>query len=156
MKKRVCFVSILVLAGTVLASFLMAGATQTSGDGPKSQTYKGLEITVKSLERGRSVSLQDCPPGENSVRGVIRPSEDNEFATVQMDVKVLDSFEPVRLEKPMLHDEGGTGYKTAQSFTDLNEKPSYTCNFSFRVPKGTTVTRFSIEEASFDITSLAK
>jgi hypothetical protein len=55
---------------------LAAGAMQTPG------VYNGLEITVKSVERARNVSLQDCPPGDNIVRGVIRPGEENEFATV--------------------------------------------------------------------------
>ena len=127
--------------------YLVVEAAQTSN-------YKGLEIAAKSLERSRNVSLQDCPPGANSVRGVIRPTEDNEFATIQIDVKVLSSFEPVQLAKPVLYDAAGKAYKTAQSFRELNAEPTYTCHFSFRVPKGTKVTRFEIEEASFDLSKL--
>jgi hypothetical protein len=123
---------------------------------PEPQTYKGLEIAVKSLARSVNVSLQDCPPGDNIVRGVIRPVEDNEFATVAIDVKVLPSFAPVQLEKPLLYDEAGKAYKTAQSFGQMDAQPSYSCAFSFRVPKGTKVSRFAIGEASFDLSSIAE
>ncbi len=115
--------------------------------------YKGLEVTVKSVERATNVSLQDCPPGDNIVRGVIRPVEENEFVTIRIDVKVLPSFAPVSLRKPVLYDAADKPYKTAQSFGELNRSPSYSCTFSFRVPKGTKVSRFAIEEASFDLGS---
>jgi hypothetical protein len=118
--------------------------------------YKGLEITVKSVERATSVSLQDCPPGSNTVRGVIRPVEENEFVTVAIDVKVLPSFTPVTLPKPVLYDAADKPYKTAQAFGELTASTSHSCNFSFRVPKGTKVSRLAIEDASFDLGSLAK
>ena len=129
---------------------LAAGAIQTPS------AYKGLEITVKSLERAVNVSLQDCPPGDNIVRGVIRPSEENEFATVSIEVKVLPSFAPVPLPKPVLYDEANKPYKTAQSFGELNASPSYSCAFSFRVPKGAKLSRFAIGDASFDVVSFDK
>jgi len=129
---------------------LAAGAIQTPS------AYKGLEITVKSLERAVNVSLQDCPPGDNIVRGVIRPSEENEFATVSIEVKVLPSFAPVPLPKPVLYDEANKPYKTAQSFGELNASPSYSCAFSFRVPKGAKLSRFAIGDASFDVGSFDK
>ena len=129
---------------------LAAGAIQTPS------AYKGLEITVKSLERAVNVSLQDCPPGDNIVRGVIRPGEQNEFATVSIEVKVLPSFAPVPLPKPVLYDVADKPYKTAQSFGELNRSPSYSCAFSFRVPKGTKLSRFAIGDASFDVSSFDK
>jgi hypothetical protein len=129
---------------------LAAGALQTPG------VYNGLEIRVKGLERAANVSLQDCPPGDNIVRGVIRPSEENEFATVSIEVKVLPSFAPVQLPKPVLYDEADKPYKTAQSFGELNASPSYSCSFSFRVPKGTKLSRFAIGDASFDVSVLEK
>jgi len=129
---------------------LAAVAMQTAS------VYKGLEITVKGLERTRNVSLQDCPPGDNIVRGVIRPSEENEFATVSIEVKVLPSFAPVAVPKPVLYDESDKPYKTAQSFGELNASPSYSCAFSFRVPKGAKLSRFVIEDASFDVSSFEK
>jgi hypothetical protein len=138
----------------VLGRFLLAGVFLAAQEGARTQTHKGLEITVTALERATSVSLQDCPPGANSVRGVIRPVEQNEFATVRADVKVLPSFEPVQLEKPVLYDESGNAYKTAQSFGELNAQPAYACSFSFRVPKGTKLSRFAIEDISFELGSL--
>ena len=127
---------------------LAAGAMQTPS------VYQGLEITVKGLERAANVSLQDCPPGDNIVRGVIRPNEENEFATVSIDVKVLPSFAPVALPKPVLYDEADKPYKTAQSFGELNASSSYSCAFSFRVPKGAKLSRFAIGETSFDVSAL--
>src|SRR3990172_1741687 len=118
--------------------------------------YKGLEVTVKSVERATNVSLQDCPPGDNIVRGVIRPVEENEFVTISIEVKVLPSFAPVQLAKPVLYDEADKPYKTAQSFGDFNREPSYSCSFSFRVPKGTKLSRFAIGDASFDVASFEK
>ena len=96
---------------------------------------KGLEIQVKSLERATNVSLQDCPPGENTVRAVIRPVEENEFVTVGIDVKVLPSFAPAPLPKPVLYDAADKPYKTAQAFGDLTSSSSHACSFSFRVPR---------------------
>lgn len=151
MTTRVCRVCVVLLGCAV-----MFGAAQMASNNEASQTVQGLQITAKSLERAKRVSLQDCPPGANIVRGVIRPTEDNEFATIQVDVKVLASFEPGEMDKPVLQDEAGTTYKTAQSFRDLEAENSYTCSFSFRVPTGTKITRLSIGEASFDVSTLEK
>ena len=138
----------LVIA-TLVSVALMAGVDDST-------SYKGLELMAKSVVRATRVSLQDCPPGANRVRGVIRPIEDNEFATIQIDVKVLPSFEGGEIPKPLLYDDAGKEYKTAQSFRDVSSQDAYTCNFSFRVPKGTKVTRIAIEDASLDISSLEK
>lgn len=144
------------LGFVVLGCATLVALDLMASEGSTSRAYKGLEITMKGLERATNVSLQDCPPGANSVRGVIRPGEENEFATVRVDVKVLPSFEPVQLTKPVLYDEAGKAYKTAQSFGELNAQAAYSCSFSFRIPKGTKVTRFAIEQASFDLSSLDK
>ena len=135
---------------------VLALAWAAAGQGSTPEVYKGLELTVKTVERAKNVSLQDCPPGENIVRGVIRPTESNEFATVAVDVKVLPSFQPVQLEKAVLYDDSGKAYKTAQSFGDMKAQPSYTCTFSFRVPQGVKLARFAIGEASFDVSALEK
>ena len=129
---------------------LAAAALQTPS------VYQGLEITATRLERAANVSLQDCPPGANIVRGVIRPGEENEFATVSIDVRVLPSFAPVPFPKPVLYDAADKPYKTAQSFGELNASPSYSCAFSFRVPKGAKLSRFAIGDTSFDVSSLEK
>ncbi len=138
--------------GLVIA--LVFVAVQLGAD--DSASYNGLELTAKSVSRSKRVSLQDCPPGENIVRGVIRPVEDNEFATIQIDVKVLPAFDGGDVPKPLLYDDAGNEYKTAQSFRDVDSKESYSCNFSFRVPKGTKVSRIAIEDASLDISGLEK
>ena len=152
MKINVSRLCVVVLAGAALGGVALI-STAVADD---SASYKGLELTAKSVERAKRVSLQDCPPGANSVRGVIRPIEDNEFATIQIDVKVLPSFEGGEVPKPLLYDDEGNEYKTAQSFRDVSSQDAYTCNFSFRVPKGTKVTRIAIEDASLDISSLEK
>ena len=141
-------VSVSRLGLVVLGGAVVCGAMQASS------TYKGLEITATSVQRATRVSLQDCPPGENSVRGVIRPIEDNEYATIQLDVKVLPSFEGAEIPKPLLYDDAGNEYKTAQSFRDVSSQEAYTCNFSFRLPKGTKVTRIAIDDTSLDISEL--
>jgi hypothetical protein len=131
-------------------ALLLAAAIQTPG------VYKGLGITVKGLERATNVSLQDCPPGDNIVRGVIRPVEENEYVTVEIEVKVLPSFEPAAIPKPLLYDAADKPYKTAQAFGEMNASSAYACRFSFRVPKGTKVSRFTIEETSIDLSGLEK
>lgn len=133
-----------------LAGVVVCGAMQTT------QTYKGLEIEAVGVERATRVSLQDCPPGANIVRGVIRPIEDNEFATIQLDVKVLPAFDDAEIPKPLLYDDAGNEYKTAQSFRDVSSQDAYTCNFSFRLPKGTKLARLAIEDTSLDISELEK
>ena len=133
-----------------LAGVVVCGAMQAS------QTYKGLEIKAVGVERATRVSLQDCPPGANIVRGVIRPTEDSEFATIQLDVKVLPAFDDGEIPKPLLYDDAGNEYKTAQSFRDVSSQDAYTCNFSFRLPKGTKLARLAIEDTSLDISELEK
>ncbi len=126
MRIRISRLGFVVALGGVV---LQAGADDTA-------TYSGLELTAKSVSRSKRVSLQDCPPGENIVRGVIRPVEDNEFATIQIGVKVLPAFEGRDVPKPLLFDDAGNEYKTAQSFRDAGSQETCTCNFSFRVPTG--------------------
>jgi hypothetical protein len=115
------------------------------------QTYKGLEVSVAGLERAANVSLTDCPPGGNSVRGVIKPGDPNEFASVKVDFKVTPAFKPITIPKPVLYDEAGKAYNTAQAFAEIGSTPSFTCTFSFRVPKGTKVKRFAIDTTSLDV-----
>lgn len=141
----------LVPVGTLCAAVAWSAAHGAAAQSTK--TVVGLEVTVRGVARATSVSLRDCPPGENTVRGVIRPGEDNEFATVTIDVKVLPTFQATTLAKPALYDAAGTRYNTAQAFAELNSSPAYTCEFAFRVPKGTTVARLAIGDASFDLPS---
>ena len=150
MKIRVSGIRLATITGVALAVSALSPAAEDSA------SYKGLELTAKSVERSMRVSLQDCPPGENIVRGVIRPVEDNEFATIQIEVKVPPAFEGGEVPKPMLYDDAGNEYKTAQSFRDVGSQEAYSCNFSFRVPKGTKLTRVAVEDASLELSSLEK
>ena len=115
------------------------------------QTYKGLEVAVASVSRVTNVSLTDCPAGANIVRGVIRPGDENEFASVTVDFKVQPSFKPVAVPCPVLHDEAGKSYNTAQAFGEIAETPSFSCTFSYRVPKGTKLARLTIDTLSLDL-----
>ena len=115
------------------------------------QTYKGLEVAVTGLERASNVSLTDCPPGANSVRGVIKPGDTNEFASVKVDFKVTPAYKPITIPKPVLYDEAGKAYNTAQAFAEIGTAPAFSCTFSFRLPKGTKVKRFAIDTVSLDV-----
>ncbi len=115
------------------------------------QTYKGLEVSVTGVARATNVSLTDCPPGANIVRGVIKPGDANEFASVTVGFKVTPAFKPVAIAKPVLYDEAGKAYNTAQSFADIGSSPAFSCTFSFRVPKDTKVKRLTIDTLSFDL-----
>ncbi len=142
---------IAALVGCVVVAAGSGAATQSSP-----QTYKGLEAVVTGVERAGNVSLTDCPPGANIVRGVIKPGDPMEFASVKVDFKVLPGFKPGPLPKPVLYDAAGKAYNTVQSFADVGTTPSFSCTFSFRVPTGTVLKRFAIDTASIDLTGLTK
>jgi hypothetical protein len=136
--------SVALLVGTLLQSAALAP-----------QTYKGLGLTVAGVTRATNVSLSDCPPGANTQRGVIKPGDTTvEFVTVKVDFKVLPAFKQGLLPKPTLMDDSGKVYNTAQSFGEIESSSTFSCSFSFRVPKGANVTRFVIDTASFDLASL--
>jgi hypothetical protein len=122
----------------------------------KPQTYKGLEVTVAEVTRATNVSLSDCPQGANTQRGVIKPGDTTEFATVKVDFKVLPAFKAGMIPKPTLTGESGKVFNTAQSFGDVAAAQSFSCTFAFRVPKGAKVTKFAIDSASIDLAGLEK
>jgi hypothetical protein len=130
----------------VLGCGMVPAAGQT---GPKPQAYKGLEITVSGVERASSASLNDCPPGANTVKGMAKPGE--QFALVSVAFKVLPDFKDTPLKRPVLYDVNGTAYNTAMSFVDVGKTPAFTCNFAFRVPEDAKLKRFQIETVSFDL-----
>ncbi len=136
----------------LLAGCLLGGTLVVAQSTP--QTYKGLEVSVKGVTRATNVSLTDCPPGANSVRGVIKPGDTTEFASVTVDFKVLPAFKPGPFPKPVLHDAAGKTYNTAQSFADIGAAPSFSCTFAYRVPKGTKVARLMLDTATFDLSGL--
>ncbi len=132
----------------------IAGALAQSTTKSAAQTYKGLEMSVTGVTRATNVSLSDCPQGANTQRGVIKPGDTTEFASVSVDFKVTPAFKPVTVAKPVLTDAAGKTYNTAQSFGEIGTAPNFSCTFSFRVPKGTKVTKFAIDTAAFDISAL--
>ena len=136
----------------IVSTLLMAIAMMSTAIAQSTpQTYKGLEVSVTGVERAANVSLTDCPPGANSVRGVIKPGDPNEFASIKVDFKVTPAYKPVTIPKPVLYDEAGKAYNTAQAFAEIGATPNFSCTFSFRVPKGTKAKRFAIDTVSIDV-----
>jgi len=141
-------------SSSVCALIVLMGAHAAAQSKP--QTYKGLEVTVAEVTRATNVSLSDCPPGANTQRGVIKPGDTTEFASVKVDFKVLPAFKAAMIPKPTLTDATGKVYNTAQAFGDVASLPSFSCSFAFRVPKGAKVTKFVLDTASFDLSALDK
>jgi hypothetical protein len=75
---------------------------------------------------------------------------------VKVDFKVTPAFKPVAMAKPVLTDEAGKTYNTAQSFADIGSVPAFSCTFSFRVPKGTTLTRLTLDTVSLDLRGITQ
>jgi hypothetical protein len=142
-------------AGLMVASMMTAaGAVLAAQSAP--QTYKGLEVVVTGVERAANVSLTDCPPGANIVRGVIKPGDPMEFVTVKVDFKVLPAFKAGPMPKPVAYDQAGKAFNTAQSFADVGGSPAFSCTFSYRVPTGTALKRFTIDTLSVDLGPVMK
>lgn len=138
----------------LLAVAVVALGVVMTAQGP--QSYKGLEVSVSGVARAGNVSLADCPAGANIVRGVIKPGDPMEFASVTADFKVIPGSTPGVVPKPVLYDAAGKAYNTAQSFGDMAATPAFSCTFSFRVPKGTKVSRFTIDTLSIDLGSMGQ
>jgi hypothetical protein len=143
------------VSALLVAALVAVGAEKVTAQSTP-QNYKGLELSVSGVERAANVSLTDCPPGANIVRGVIKPGDPMEFASVKVDFKVLPAFKPGPLPKPVLYDQAGKAYNTAQSFADVGSSPTFSCTFSFRVPTGTVVRRFTLDTVSIDLSGSAK
>jgi hypothetical protein len=139
---------------TLLAPALAVSAGVRLIGQPAPATYGGLAIAVASVSRATNVSLTDCPPGANSVRGVIRPGDENEFASVTLDIKAQPTAKSAPVPSPILHDATGKSYKTAQAFVEFAAGSSFSCTFSYRVPKGTKLARLTIESASIDLSKV--
>jgi hypothetical protein len=140
----------LLIAGAFCALAVAASAAAQSA----AKTYKGLEVSVAGVTRATNVSLSDCPQGANTQRGVIKPGDTTEFASVTVNFKALPAFQAGPLAKPVLYDESGKAYNTAQSFGEIAAGASFACTFSFRVPKGAKVTKLALDTASFDLAAL--
>jgi hypothetical protein len=131
----------------ILACAVPVAAQSAAG---KPVNFKGLEMSVASVERAPTASLKDCPPGDNRVNATTRPGE--EFAVVTVKFKVLPSFEPkTMLKKPTLTDSAGKTYNTAVSFVDVGSVPEFSCSIPFRVPSGTALKSVQIDAATLDL-----
>ncbi|MBI1873966.1 MAG: hypothetical protein HYS05_08770 [Acidobacteria bacterium] len=116
----------------------------------KPQTLAGLEMSVTAVERASSVSLQDCPPGANTQKGMTKPGE--EFAVVTMKFKVLPAFKAGPTKRPSVKDAAGGDFYTAVSFVDVGKPPEFSCSFPFRTPTGTKLKSIQIDSLTFDLT----
>ena len=134
-----------------MLGFTLAATVAASVGAQAPHTYKGLDVSVKGVETLTNVGLADCPPGANTQRGVIKPGDATEFALVTVDFKVTSAFKPGPLPKPVLIDDAGKTYNTAQSFADVGATPAFTCTFAFRVPKGTKAKRFQIDTLNVEV-----
>jgi hypothetical protein len=143
------------VVATGIALLLSPGSFHftVSAQGGKAN-YKGLEITVTGVERVMNVSLKDCPPGSNTVRGNTKPGE--EFANISIGFKVTPAFKETMLKKPVLVDADGKTFNTSVAFVDPASVQEYTCSFPFRVPTGTKLGKLQIETATIDLASFNK
>lgn len=131
----------------ILACAVPVAAQSAAG---KPVTYKGLEMSVASVERAATASLKDCPPGDNRVNATTKPGE--EFAVVTLKFKVLPAFQAnTMLKKPTLVDSAGKTYNTAVSFVDVGSVPEFSCAIPFRVPTGAALKAVQIDSASLDL-----
>ena len=123
----------------------------------QSKTVKGVDVRVTSIERTTNLSLTDCPAGANTVRGVIRPGDTNEFAAVKVDFKTGADFKAgTTLGKPTVQGVDGKTYNTAQSFAEIPATQSFSCTFAFRIPKGTKLKAFAIDTLAIDLGNIAQ
>src|SRR5687768_335390 len=140
------------LSKLVPIALLCAAATAAAQGKPAN--YKGLEITVASVERAATVGLRDCPPGSNTIRGLTKPGE--EFAIVNLSFKVTPAFKETIVKKPVLLDAGGKTFNTAMSFVDPGSIPEYICGFAYRVPEGTRLGKIQIDTTTIDLKAFDK
>jgi hypothetical protein len=140
-------------AATALVSVCMVATASMQAGKPTS--YKGLEVTPLGIERAKNVSLIDCPPGTNTVRGNARDGE--EFAVVTLAFKVTPAFAKDSIvKKPILTDASGKTFNTSVSIIDAGSVAEYKCSFPFRVPAGTKIASVAIDTATINIASLDK
>ena len=138
-----------VAAGVALLLSAGGFSFSLSAQGAKPSNYKGLEITVTGVERAMNVSLKDCPPGANTVRGNTKPGE--EFANITIAFKVTPAFKEALVKKPTLVDADGKVFNTSVAFVDPGSVPEYSCSFPFRVPTGTKLGKLQIETTTIDL-----
>ncbi len=112
---------------------------------------QGAGSRGRRRERATNVSLTDCPAGANIVRGVIRPGDTNEFASVKVDFKVPPAFKPGAVPSPSCTTTPARPTTRRRPLARSRPTPSFSCTFSFRVPKGTKLARLTIDTLSLDL-----
>ncbi|HZP49226.1 MAG TPA: hypothetical protein VFB07_11855 [Vicinamibacterales bacterium] len=138
-----------IFAGGVLAASVAALAAQG-----KPQTWKNLQMTPTGVELTDKGSLRDCPPGTNTVNSVARAGE--QIANVTVAFKVLPGFMPGPMKRPVVTAADGKTYNTSVQFVDVGSVPEFSCTFVYRVPQGTQLKSMTIEDATLDLSGLAK
>lgn len=141
--KRAMMVATVVGIGAVAAA-----------QGGKTQTLKGLQMSVTGVDRTSSASLKDCPPGTNTVNATTRPGE--QFAVVTVAFKAMPGFQPSPMKRPSVTDAAGKTYNTSVSFVDVGSVPEFSCAFPFRLSEGTKLKSLTIESVTFDLSGLDK
>ena len=144
------------LATAAGLSLALVGLTGVEPLAQPAPVYKGLALSASAATRANNVSLADCPAGANIVRGVIRPGDANEFVSVTVDFTVTPGFTPGPLARPVLHAADGKTYNTAQTFGEIPATGTFSCTFSYRVPKGTAVQKLALDGTAVDLTAIAK
>ena len=143
-----------IASGVLVALALAAAAAAQAG---KAQTVNGLQTTVTGVKLMEKAGLRDCPPGTNTVNAVQRPGDQLSVVTVAF--KVLPDFKPRppgTMKRPVATAADGTAYNTSVQFVDIASVPEYSCDFVYRVPRGTVLKALQIEDAKFDLSALAK
>jgi hypothetical protein len=137
---------------TLSGSLLLTAPPLVAQTTTAPKIYKGLEISVASVENAQQVSLKDCPPGANTVGSTAKPGE--QFAVITLNFKVLPAFKPTTFRRPVLTDASGKNYNTAVSLADVGKVPEFSCAIPFRVPSGTKVKSIQIDDSSIDLTAV--
>ena len=131
------------------AASVLAAGTLIAAQGAVVKNYKGIELSIGSVERASRVSLGDCPPGANTVSSTAKPGE--EFAVVTLNAKVPAGYKPEPIKRPTLTDASGKVYNTAVAFVDVGKVPEFSCAIPFRVPSGTKLKSLHIDSVSLDL-----
>jgi len=135
-----------ILVATGMAALLASMAAAQAG---KMQTVNGLQITVTGVERMEKASLRDCPPGTNTVNAVERPGD--QLSVVTLTFKTTPEAKNAPMKRPVATAADGTAYNTSVQFVDVASKPEYSCEFVYRVPRGTVLKTLQVESATFDL-----
>jgi hypothetical protein len=139
---------------TLVAGIVVAGSAAALAAQGKPQTWKNLQMTPTSVELTDKGSLRDCPPGTNTVNSVARTGE--QIANVTVAFKVLPGFTPGPMKRAVVTSADGKTYNTSVQFVDVGSVPDFSCTFVYRVPQGTQLKSMQIEDATLDLSSVAK